>query len=143
MIKKLRNQKSFGGIFSTETIIYVMVIILVFGAGIYTGPKVIDLVKRGLTHYQTYQLASACAQYAVESKSGEPPATLGDLTVGLTAEQSIDGEARDPYVKVPGWTTDPTTITDYWDAPYQYTRTGADRNVTSTGNGKTPIVRPF
>lgn len=143
MFQKLQNRKSKGFIWTMEILVSIAVFLIVSAIALWNGPKLVDFAKRGMTNMEAAKLAEACQMYEAEHISGKPPANLGALTQGLTKDQAYDGVARDPYVKVKGWTTDPTTIKDYWGIKYEYTASGTNRNITSTGNGVEPIVKYF
>lgn len=97
--------------------------------------------KRNAADQETRILAEQCALYTSHAANGQPPASLGALAVGISAAQSVDGEAHNDYLAKLSFTSDPNSFVDPWRNPYQYDP--SNRIITSTANGGTPITHTF
>ena len=91
-----------------------------------------DSAKRSTTIKDMDALVNAVRIYQGHKKDGQFPATLGDLLVGVSAAESVDGVIKGAYIVRKEWTTgDATTWVDGWGQPYVYDRSA--RTITSTG----------
>lgn len=87
-------------------------------------------------------IRDAVLVYMASSRTGNPPADLGQLVSGLTADQSKNKTATGSLVLKTAWTSDPATFKDAWDNAFVYDSSAG--TITSNCNGLyDPIVYSF
>lgn len=89
-------------------------------------------------------IVTACLMYETLNVNAELPATLEDLTSGLTAAQSIDKCPHNTFLAGDRDTTD--GVKDPWGNDYNYSKTGRTLSCTpkdGSGNDLETITKEF
>lgn len=142
-IGNLLNKKRKG--FSLPEILLALVVVVSLSVAVFFSlDHVQQTRKMAQMNTDMEALANGCLAYEALNIDSLPPATLADLTTGLTAEESVDGIAHTDFVTstkaVDGAFTDP------WGQTYEYDQ--AARTITCTpkdasGSAMTAVVRNF
>jgi len=108
-----------------EIMIALAVVIALSVAAFFAFNQVQDMRKVAQVQSDLDALANGCLAYESVSSSQSLPASLADLTTGLTAANTIDGVAHTNFV-----TTQKASLTDPWGNAYTYS--AANRTITCT-----------
>ena len=96
------------------------------------GVIIIIMLSLGTFMIYLENIATAATSYTVLNVNGTPPSSLDELATGLTADQSVDGKAKNFLQTNRGGgesTTEGTNMVDPWNNPYVVDPT--TRTVTS------------
>lgn len=88
-----------------------------------------DTIIKGIKTYETMRTDK------------QLPSNLGDLVTGVEKNKSKSGMETGALIDKENWTSDASTFVDQWDEPFIYDP--SSRTLTSTNNGKDPIIMTF
>ena len=130
-LKNITAKKREG--FSIQEIAIGVIIIIMLSLGTFMIYYPIqDSAKIALMKSDLENIATAATSYTVLNVNGTPPSSLDELATGLTADQSVDGKAKNFLQTNRGCgesTTEGTNMVDPWNNPYVVDPT--TRTVTS------------
>lgn len=133
-----RKRKGFG---LMDLALYAIALSILVAAGVMAYNDYQDGNKRAVAKEEMKTLATAASLYIASAKTGTAPTDLGQLVVGLTADQSNDNVIKAAFVAKPTWTTVATTFVDPWGTAYTYT--AATKTISCANNGGTAFTINF
>lgn len=140
---KLEDKKRKG--FSLPEILVSLAVIVALSVGAFFAfNQVQQTRKMAQMNSDMDALASGCLAYEALNIDSLPPASLADLTTGLTADKSVDGIEHTNFVT--SSKAADGSFTDPWGQAYEYDQ--AARTITCTpkdasGSAMTAVVKNF
>lgn len=119
-----RSAKKKGAIMLSETMMYVVVIFIIFAVG-YGFMSIRKSAKIGAATLELDQIRTAAVLYQSLRIDNQPPSDLGDLLLdeAISASESIDGMTHGTFLQEKaGWTT--SGLKDPWGQNYGIRTTG-------------------
>lgn len=92
----MRERKKFkaaGVVFTGETMMYVLFIIIIMAVVALNWNKFLDLGRLGSQYLEMSNIQTAASGYAAHRRDGEGPSSMQDLIDGVAAADSITGAA--------------------------------------------------
>ena len=117
-MKNARDRYKRKGFFSIEFAIIIVVALILLAAYLYKSSSLVGSANHTAAMRDMDTLRSAILIYQTQTKTGQLPAKLDDLLVGVTSANSVDGKDHAPLID---GATRGNKIVDPWGNAYTYT----------------------
>lgn len=117
--------------FTMVEIMIALAVIIALGVGAFFAfNQVQQMRKMAQMNEDMNAIVNGCLAYEAMNINSLPPAALADLVTGLSADESVDGDAHENFVT--STKAEDGSFTDPWGTEYVYSQT--DRTVSCTPN---------